>query len=140
MQIKTQPCMHCGEPIPTGAWQCDHCNKLQIEKAESSPHQAPSINVPRTFPRSQPETRYTTHPKVVAGVVLIASLLLFGAVFWACMGVSWAASPPEDIVIGTVRFQATAEDYFSVTRIIVSVAIAVVTTGGFWAIFGRDRA
>lgn len=81
--------------------------------------------------------QHTTHPKVVAGVVLIASLLLFSTVFAVVMGISWAAAPPETRVIGTVRIEPTLADWFSLDRVIWSAIAGALVTWGFWAIAGR---
>lgn len=76
---------------------------------------------------------YTTHPKVVAGVVLIASLLLFNLVFWTCMGVSWAISPPETTYrITGLAVEPSAGDYFGGVRVVVSTVVGIIITWGFW--------
>ena len=78
--------------------------------------------------------QHTTHPKVVAGVVLIASLMLFSVVFAVGLGLSWMVSPPEIEAIGSTRLDPTFADYFSTMRVTVPGIVALVVTVLFWKI------
>lgn len=89
--------------------------------------------VTSTYNRPEPET-FSTHPKAVAGIVLIASLMLFSTVFGICMGVSWAISPPQAEILGTIRLDPSPSDYFGATRVAVSAVIGIAATVLFWRI------
>jgi hypothetical protein len=82
---------------------------------------------------TQQETpHYTTHPKVVAGVVLIASLTLFSLLFWATLLIAAVVAPVETRYIGSIAIEPALEDYYSARRLLLSAAVGCAGTGAFW--------
>jgi hypothetical protein len=79
--------------------------------------------------RSAP--RYTTHPKVVAGIVLMASLMLFSVLFTILMMVFGAIAPPAPRS-STLLASPDLEDYFTTQRILYAGGISATLTFLFW--------
>jgi hypothetical protein len=75
---------------------------------------------------------HSTHPLVVSGVVVIASVMLFNTLFSILLlGSIWIA-PPTETGIGLSYTETTLEDYFSGVRLLWCVGLAVLGTAGFW--------
>ena len=70
--------------------------------------------------------RYGTHPKVVAGVVAIASIMLF-SVFFAIALILIAVFAPPD-----TRDDALLADYLTTGRLLIAAFLAVSLTSLFW--------
>jgi uncharacterized membrane protein len=86
---------------------------------------------------NQREPRYTTHPRVIAGVVLMASLMLFSTVFAIAitlLGVFMPPYPRSAVVVSDIAL----DDYFTRTRLLISGAVSLVITVGFWFTVSRD--
>ena len=75
---------------------------------------------------------YVTHPRVVAGVTLIASLMLFSTLAGVTFAVISVIAPPDGDLVGVVWRDATAADYLSGPRLLITLAVAAVGTGLFW--------
>lgn len=76
--------------------------------------------------------KYTTHPKAVAGIILIASLMLFGVLFWLVIGITATIAPIEVERIGLNVTEPTFIDYLSKGRMIIAGIGALVGTAAFW--------
>ena len=83
------------------------------------------------------EPRYTTHPRVVAGVMLIASLMLFSTVFAIAIFLFGVVNPPEyGLEDGYRVVDVVLSDYFTRTRVLIAGVVALVATVGFWIASG----
>lgn len=70
------------------------------------------------------EVRYTTHPKAVAGIVVMASLMLFSTVFTVTILIAALVSPLDA--------RATLDGYLAVDRAIMAAIAGVIVTALFW--------
>lgn len=67
----------------------------------------------------------STHPKVVVGVVPMASLILFGVIFTVILGFTWSTSSPG----------STFTEWFSVEWVALARILAAALTWFFWWFF-----
>lgn len=81
--------------------------------------------------------RSTTHPKVVAGVVLITSLMLFSTLFSVTLLLAASINPIETEMMGAYTVAPTLEDYVSAARVMLAAAVASAGTAGFWFAVGE---
>jgi len=84
------------------------------------------------------EPRYTTHPRVVAGVMLMASLMLFSVVFTIAIVLFGIVNPPESSLVGVAVPDPPLSAYFTQARVLIAGAIAALTTVGFWIAVSED--
>lgn len=71
------------------------------------------------------DMRYTTHPRVVAGVMLMASLMLFSLVFAIAITLFGIINPPDN-------------GYLTEARVLLAGAIATICTWAFWVATSDD--
>ena len=76
--------------------------------------------------------RYTTHPKAVAGIILMASLMLFSLVFSLMIALAAVIAPIETRTYGAYVIEPTFSDYLSFGRVVFAAGVALVVTGAFW--------
>lgn len=84
------------------------------------------------------ERRHTTHPKAVAGIILMASLMLFSVVFSLILALAAVISPIEARVYGSFVIEPTLSDYLSGGRILFAAGVSAVVTVGFWLLTPDD--
>ena len=82
--------------------------------------------------------RYSTHPKAVAGIILMASLMLFSVVFSLMIALAAIIAPIETRTYGAYVIEPTFSDYLSSGRVLFAAGIAAFVTGGFWFITPDD--
>lgn len=75
--------------------------------------------------------RYRTHPKVVAGIVLMASLMLFSVLFTLTMMIMGAVAPPPGSGSNLIASPELG-DYFTAQRMLVAGGISATLTFLFW--------
>lgn len=71
---------------------------------------------------------YVTHHRVVTGVMLIASLLLFHTLAGVTFALISYIAPPD----GGWSSSATLGDYVTGTRVLIALAVAAIGTVLFW--------
>lgn len=77
------------------------------------------------------DPEYTTHPRVVAGVTVMASIMLFWFLFAIAILVIGLFVPP-DTMSGIVVREATIDDYLTPARLGVSALVSATLTALFW--------
>ena len=75
--------------------------------------------------------RYTTHPKAVAGIMVMASIMLFSVVFAITLVLAGVFVPPRTAV-GVLTHDAVLSDYLTFGRVLVATVAGLVITVLFW--------
>lgn len=81
------------------------------------------------------DRQYTTHPNVVTGVVLMASLALWSVLFWVAIFIIGRLAPPS--WAGT-NYSPVLADYLTTPRVVIAVIVAIIGTVAFWQVMGED--
>ena len=79
------------------------------------------------------EVRYTTHPRAVAGIMVMASIMLFAVIFAIALFLAGVFMPP-DTMRGVVVYDPVLSDYITAERILIASIAAGVVTALFWVL------
>ena len=72
------------------------------------------------------EVRYTTHPRAVAGIMAMASIMVFSVVFAITIILAGVFVPPDTA-------HAVLSDFLTIGRVIVATVAGLVITALFWS-------
>jgi hypothetical protein len=77
------------------------------------------------------DVRYVTHPKAVAGIVVMASLMVFSVLFAIILILAGVLVPPSE-TFGMVSGVRPMESYLSGPRLLFAGGTSAALTGVFW--------